>query len=185
MTNNAIIQKEENTLSTEVKATSISDIVSRFSNLNPTALKNKLETEKQKNLLINEVLYTEVVLAETSRDLDDINKDIERITREVNELTFRKDAAAGYAIIGRGINPLAEDTYNKLLKAINDKEAILMKAKTHKEAIMNRLGSAGNPNSGVNVNVANITTPQDYRPTPPPPPVAAHQGIGDVDIFDL
>lgn len=186
MIDNPITSTSDNSISAPGKQPSIASILATYKDLSPASLKNKLEIEKNKNMLINEALYNQVVLVETSRDLEGINTDIERTDKEIEVLMIRKDTAEGYAIIGRGTNPLAEDTYNRILKAINDKQNIQIKNKAHKEMILARLALANTNTSGVNVNVANIV-PGAHSSTTSYPTTSAntHQGIGDVDVFDM
>jgi 1-aminocyclopropane-1-carboxylate deaminase/D-cysteine desulfhydrase-like pyridoxal-dependent ACC family enzyme len=186
MIDNQITPPSDNTISTDSSGGSFGAILESFNDISVTNIKSKLEFEQKKNLLINETLYNQVVLPETGADLASVNKDIARITSEVEALTIRKDTAEKFAIVGRGINPLAEDTYNKLCKAVNEKESQLIKIKDYKERILTRLAGA-NSNSGVNVNVANFNPGTQGYTAPPPvaPKPSIHQSIGDVDVFDI
>jgi hypothetical protein len=183
---NPVTPTSDNPISTPGKQPLIESILATYNDLSPASLKNKLEIEKNKNMLINEALYNRVVLVETSRDLEGINRDIERTEKEIEVLMIRKDTAEQYAIIGRGTNPLAEDTYNRILKAINDKQNTQIKNKAHKEVILSRLALANTNTSGVNVNVANIVPgAHSSNASYPTTSTNAHQGIGDVDVFDM
>lgn len=150
-------------------------------NLDGNQLDLQIDKEKKINTLINERIQNQVVMQGTSTELADHYESVSRIKKRIEDMKQMVDKKR--EIIAGRTDPLAEETYHKLLSAIRAEEKLMLGHKTNIEKIHSRVSMANAEQSGTTVNVQNNLSTGVPKTAPKFDWEANDDDILDVSIF--